>query len=45
MIAEGHFCAVLDVTTTELADEVADGIYSVGPRRLGRRRPTAFPTL
>lgn len=34
MIAEGHFCAVLDITTTELADEVAGGIYSVGPGRL-----------
>ncbi|WP_196037143.1 Tm-1-like ATP-binding domain-containing protein [Anaerotruncus colihominis] len=34
MIREGHFCAVLDITTSELADEVAGGIYAVGPQRL-----------
>ena len=45
MIAEGHFCAVLDVTTTELADEVADGIYSVGPRRLREAPAHGIPYI
>ena len=34
MINEGFFCGVLDVTTTELIDEVAGGAYVVGPDRL-----------
>lgn len=45
MIAEGHFCAVLDVTTTELADEVAGGIYSVGPRRLREAPAHGIPYI
>ncbi|GAB3942464.1 Tm-1-like ATP-binding domain-containing protein [Spirosoma harenae] len=34
LIAEGHFDAVLDVTTTELADELCGGVCSAGPDRL-----------
>lgn len=34
MIAEGCFCGVLDLTTSEIADEVGGGIYAVGPQRL-----------
>lgn len=34
MIDEGFFCGVLDITTTELIDEVAGGAYVVGPNRL-----------
>lgn len=34
LIREGVFDAVLDVTTTELADELCDGILSAGPNRL-----------
>lgn len=34
MIEEGFFCGVLDVTTTELIDEIAGGAYVVGPERL-----------
>lgn len=40
LIAEGHFDAVLDVTTTELADDLCGGVCSAGPDRLtaaGRR--------
>lgn len=40
LIDEGFFDAVLDITTTELADELCDGICSAGPDRLtaaGRR--------
>lgn len=34
MISEKYFDGVLDITTTEIIDEVADGIYSVGENRL-----------
>ena len=34
MIAEGHFAGVLDLTTSEVADEAAGGIYAVGESRL-----------
>ncbi len=34
MIEEDYFCGVLDVTTTELIDEIAGGAYVVGPNRL-----------
>lgn len=34
MIEEDYFCGVLDVTTTELIDEIAGGAYVVGPSRL-----------
>ena len=34
MIAEGGFAAVLDLTTTELADELCGGRQSAGPHRL-----------
>jgi uncharacterized protein (UPF0261 family) len=34
LIAEGLFAGVLDITTTELADELVGGILSAGPDRL-----------
>src|SRR5690606_20498369 len=34
LIREGVFDAVLDITTTELADELCGGILSAGPDRL-----------
>ncbi|WP_421826274.1 Tm-1-like ATP-binding domain-containing protein [Larkinella sp.] len=34
LIEEGHFDAVLDVTTTELADDLCGGVCSAGPDRL-----------
>jgi uncharacterized protein (UPF0261 family) len=34
LIADGKIDAVLDLTTTELADEVAGGVLSAGPSRL-----------
>lgn len=40
LIADGVFAGVLDITTTELADELVGGILSAGPNRLtaaGRR--------
>jgi uncharacterized protein (UPF0261 family) len=33
LIAEGHITGSLDVTLTELADEVCDGVFSAGPER------------
>jgi uncharacterized protein (UPF0261 family) len=40
LIEDGYFAGVLDVTTTEWADEVVGGVLSAGPNRLsaaGRR--------
>lgn len=34
LIEDGYISGVLDVTTTELADELVGGILSAGPRRL-----------
>ncbi|MHA6627214.1 Tm-1-like ATP-binding domain-containing protein [Pseudonocardia sichuanensis] len=34
MIASGAFAAVVDVTTTELADELVGGVCTAGPHRL-----------
>ena len=34
MISEGVFAGVLDLTTSEIADEVGGGIYAVGEQRL-----------
>lgn len=34
LIADGYFTAVLDITTTELADELCGGSCSAGPDRL-----------
>lgn len=34
LIGDGYFDAVLDITTTELADELCGGICSAGPDRL-----------
>ena len=34
LIADGYFAGVLDITTTELADELAGGVLSAGPHRL-----------
>lgn len=34
LIADGAFQAILDITTTELADELVGGVLSAGPHRL-----------
>jgi len=34
LILEGHIAGVLDITTTELADELVGGILSAGPDRM-----------
>lgn len=38
LVRDGYFQGVLDLTTTELADEVCDGVMSAGPDR-GRAAP------
>ncbi|MDO4484492.1 MAG: Tm-1-like ATP-binding domain-containing protein [Clostridia bacterium] len=43
MIAEGHFAGVLDLTTSEVADEVGGGIYSVGEQRLHTAAKMGIP--
>lgn len=40
LVKEGQLQAVLDLTTTELADEVCGGVMSAGPRR-GQAAPAA----
>lgn len=45
LIREGYFKAVLDITTTELADELCGGILSAGPDRLTAAAETGVPQV
>jgi uncharacterized protein (UPF0261 family) len=45
LIREGVFDAVMDVTTTELADEYCGGILSAGPDRLTAARDMSIPQV
>ena len=45
LIREGFFVGVLDVTTTELADELCDGICSAGPKRLTAAAEIGIPQI
>lgn len=45
LIREGIFDAVLDVTTTELADNLCDGICSAGPQRLTAASEMKIPQV
>lgn len=45
LIADGVFEAVLDLTTTEWADEVAGGNLSAGPDRLGAAARAGLPQV
>ncbi len=45
LIRENYFTAVLDVTTTELADELCGGILSAGPDRLTAAAATGIPQV
>jgi uncharacterized protein (UPF0261 family) len=45
LIEDGAFRAVLDVTTTELADEVVGGVMSAGPHRLEAAGRKGIPQL
>jgi len=45
LVDEGLVDAVLDITTTEWADEVCDGVFSAGPDRLGAGGRAGLPQL
>jgi uncharacterized protein (UPF0261 family) len=45
LIADGYFTAVLDVTTTEWADEIVGGVLSAGPERLAAAAKAGVPQV
>lgn len=45
LVEEGHIAAVLDVTTTEWADELCGGVLSAGPSRLEAPGRAGIPHL
>lgn len=45
LIAEGFFSGVLDITTTEWADELAGGVFSAGPSRLDAAAAKGVPQV
>jgi uncharacterized protein (UPF0261 family) len=45
LIAEGLFAGVLDITTTELADELVGGILTAGPDRLTAAGKRSIPQV
>ena len=45
LIADGYFAGVLDVTTTEWADEVVGGVLTAGPTRLSAAAAKGVPQV
>ncbi len=45
LIADGYFAGVLDVTTTEWADELLGGVLSAGPERLDAAAALGLPQV
>ena len=45
LIAGGHIAGVLDLTTTELADEWVGGVFSAGPDRLTAAARAGVPAI
>ena len=45
LVSGGFIAAILDVTTTELADELAGGVLSAGPTRLTAAARTGTPAV
>ncbi|MFI7613742.1 Tm-1-like ATP-binding domain-containing protein [Nonomuraea terrae] len=45
LAAAGHFAGVLDLTTTELADELVGGVLSAGPDRLTAAGAAGVPQV
>jgi uncharacterized protein (UPF0261 family) len=45
LIADGYITANLDITTTELADEVCGGVLSAGPDRMRAAARAGIPTV
>lgn len=45
LVSSGLISGVLDITTTELADELAGGVMSAGPERLGAAASSGVPAV
>jgi len=45
LVRQGVFAGVLDITTTELADELVGGVFSAGPGRLSAAAQTGTPQV
>lgn len=45
LASEGFLAGMLDLTTTELADEVCGGVFSAGPERVKISAATAVPVV
>lgn len=45
LISEGRFAGVMDLTTTELADELVGGVLSAGPNRLEAAAKARIPQV
>jgi uncharacterized protein (UPF0261 family) len=45
LIADGYIQASMDITTTELADEVCGGVFSAGPDRMMAAARAGIPTV
>jgi len=45
LISDGYIRASLDITTTELADEVCGGVFSAGPERMLAAAHAGIPTI
>ena len=45
LIADGYIVASLDITTTELADEVCGGVFNAGPERMLAAARAGIPTV
>ncbi|WP_111604881.1 Tm-1-like ATP-binding domain-containing protein [Streptomyces sp. Amel2xB2] len=45
LVADGHLAGVLDLTTTEIADEVGGGVLSAGPDRLTAAAAAGVPQV
>lgn len=45
LIADGYIAGVLDVTTTEWADELCGGVFSAGPHRLEAAAQAGIPQV
>src|SRR5262249_46878554 len=45
LVAEGYIRGVLDITTTEWADELAGGVFSAGPTRMDAAAAQGIPQV
>ena len=45
LASEGLFAGILDITTTEIADELVGGVLSAGPDRLGAAAQAGIPQV